>query len=138
MVRNLLVKFTGFLFVGGISTLSSLVLIYFFIGLIKTPLYLTYAVIYIITIYLSYFVNAKFVFHVDRSLTKLLSYCGVYISGMLVGMVFIKIFKYFFFYEDWIISCLSLPFTTVWNFIFVSIVFSGRNFFLMESIVNDE
>ena len=130
MVKRMLLKFTGFSFVGMISTLISLVLIFLFIGILKTALYPSYIAIYIITIYLSYYFNATFVFKVDKSISQFINFFLVYLSGMILGMISIKVLKAFISYEDWVITFLILPVTTIWNFTFVAIVLGGKNFFI--------
>ena len=138
MIKNLILKFTGFSFVGLFITLVSLLLVFVFIGLLRTPLYYSYVVIYTITIFLSYYINATFVFMVKKAFVQFLKYFLVYILGMFVGMIVLKLLKSLLSYDDWIITCLALPFTTIWNFTFATIVLGGKNLFTDKDTLGDE
>ena len=127
MFKKILLKFTGFSFVGLITTVISLFLIYIFIGMLRTPLYLSYIIIYIVTIYVSYYINTTIVFKADIAFKKCIKYFFVYISGMLLGIFLISVFKPILPCEDWVVTCLVLPLTTIWNFIFVYKVLGGKN-----------
>lgn len=132
MHRRILTAFAGFSFVGLISTSVSLGLIYVFIGFFKTPVYLSYILIYIATIYLSYYINSKFVFNVRQTFRRVSLYFLTYLSGMLVGIILIKLLKILFALDDWVITCCILPVTTAWNFIFVSFVL-GNDYFIWST-----
>lgn len=143
MIKQLLIRFSGFSLVGVITTLVSLGLIYILIGMFETPIYPSYAAIYILTIYLSYVINANYIFKVKKSIYQFIKYLVVYIFGMFVGMILINLYGRLFSFENWIITCLTLPFTTIWNFILVSVVLSRKNIFfthkdnLNEKVINN-
>lgn len=81
----------------------------------------SYVFAYISTLLLSYFLNTKYVFHASFSFIKLLSYCATYISGMLLGMLLIKIgIAMFPQINETLISYAVIPITLVWNFIFIN------------------
>ena len=126
MLKKIAYRLTGFSVIGAMSTLVSLLLIYLFIGILETPLFPSYVTIYIVTIYLSYHLNTRFVFKVNKSFFQAVKYFMAYGSGMLVGIVFISVFKRFYSLEDWVVSCFSIPVTTMWNFICVSMVLDSK------------
>ncbi len=74
-------------------------------------------------ILLSYILNARFTFKVSYSCFGLVKYILVYLSGMLVGLFTIKIYKTIFLFENWIIAYLAIPVTLLWNFTLSSIFF---------------
>jgi putative flippase GtrA len=124
--RIILKKLFGFSLVGGFVTLLSLVLTYLFLGIIKTPLYLTYAGIYIFTIFISYLLNSKFVFKVKACFKKTSLYYLVYISGMVIGLLVLRLYRLTLPYENWVLSYLVLPITMTWNFTMASIALKER------------
>lgn len=115
-------KFLGFSTVGVFITLLSLSLTFIFLELIKTPLILTYACIYFVTILVSYFLNSRLVFKSGKSFRKLMLYFGVYISGMLLGVLVLKFYEQNLNFKNYVLSYLVIPFTMSWNFILSSLV----------------
>ncbi len=111
----------NFSLIGGIVTIFSLTTSYFFLAILKTPLYITYIGIYSSMILLSYILNARFTFKVSYSYFGLVKYILVYLSGMLVGVFILKIYKATLSFENWILAYLVLPVTLLWNFILSSI-----------------
>ena len=124
--KNKIKKFFGFSLVGGFVTLLSLALTYVFLGIIKTPLYLTYVGIYLFTIFISYLLNSKLVFKVKTSFKQSLLYYIAYISGMIIGVLVLKLYKVTLPFENWILAYLVLPVTITWNFIMASIVLKRK------------
>ena len=84
--RKIVAIFAGFSGVGVITTVISLGAIYVFLELFQTPLISTYAIIYFLTILLSYFLNSFFVFKSPLNMKKAVGYFLIYLSGMLLGM----------------------------------------------------
>ena len=114
---NLIVKkFLGFGTVGVFITLLSLSLSYFFLAILKTPLFTTYISIYSFTIFISYLLNTKFVFKVDRNIKQTVMYYLTYLSAMVIGIAVLKIYKYLLPLENWMLSYLVVPITMSWNF----------------------
>jgi putative flippase GtrA len=113
---NFIRLLSGFSAVGMISSLLSLLLIYIFLKLFRTPLFATYISIYIVTILLSYIINSIFVFKSSLSMKKGIKYSMIYLTGMLLGTFLLWIFKKITLFENYILGYLTLPFTMVWNF----------------------
>lgn len=124
MILNLASKIKdlfSFSLIGGVVTISSLIISYFFLAVLKTPLYITYIGIYSSMILLSYIFNARFTFKVFYSYIGLVKYILVYLSGMIVGLLTLKIYKTILLFDNWILSYLAIPVTLLWNFILSSI-----------------
>jgi len=108
--------FGSFSIVGLITTLISMGLLFVFYEYYQTPLIITYILIYIITILLSFLLNSFFVFKTKLSFRNSVVYVGVYGSGMIIGSLLLWLFKNLLPFDNWIISYLTLPFTFIWNF----------------------
>lgn len=115
--RKVAAIFAGFSGVGVITTLISLAAIYVFLGLFQTPLILTYAIIYFVTILLSYFLNALLVFKSPLAMKKGIKYFLIYLSGMLIGIIVLWLLKKTLSYDAYILAYLVLPITMMWNFV---------------------
>ena len=113
--------FFGFCSIGALMTGLSMVLIAITNEVLSWDPEVSYVFAYISTLLLSYFLNTKYVFHASFSFIKLLSYCATYISGMLLGMLLIKIgIAMFPQINETLISYAVIPITLVWNFIFIN------------------
>lgn len=116
-IKSLLRIFAGFSMAGLIATLVSLLLLYIFIDTFGFPLLPTYISVYIITVGISFYINIRYVFKTGYHARYLVKYCAVYLSGMLVGMVILKVFQTYLLYEEWILSYMVIPITFAWNFL---------------------
>ena len=123
---RILIKFTRFSSVGVFVTLLSLSLTFIFLKLIDTPLYLTYGCIYFVTILISYYLNVRFTFKAEHSWLKLVLYFAVYLSGMGVGLVMLRIYKHTLPFENYILSYMVIPVTMSWNFILSYFVLKNK------------
>lgn len=115
--KKVLKIFAGFSVVGGVTTLLSLAALYVFLELFKTALIPTYAIIYFLTILLSYYANSVFVFKSTVEVKKTISYFCIYLSGMVVGMLLLWVFKATIPLDDYLLSYFVLPLTMAWNFL---------------------
>ena len=102
--------------VGGGVTVISLSLNFVFLKYLETPLIPTYVTIYLFTIMISYLLNSKFTFKIGWSFKNMLRYYTIYLSGIVIGVVLLSIFKYFIPAENWVYPFMVIPFTTIWNF----------------------
>lgn len=116
--RKIATIFAGFSGVGVVTTLISLGAIYVFLEILQTPLILTYAIIYLTTIFLSYFLNSLLVFKSPLAMKKGIKYFLIYLSGMIVGIVVLELLKKTLPYDSYILAYLVLPVTMAWNFLF--------------------
>lgn len=114
---NLVKLLGGFSFVGILTTIISLALIFIFLKIFQTPLIITYAGIYIATIFISFAMNSIMVFKSSLTLGKGIKYLLVYLSGMLLGVIVLWGFKKTLPFENYILGYLVIPFTMAWNFI---------------------
>lgn len=115
--NNIIKLFGSFSFVGLVTTLVSVALIFIFLKLLHTPLFVTYIGIYLATIVFSFLLNSIFVFKSDLSFGNGLKYFIVYLSGMLIGTLALWIDNKILPFENYFLGYLVLPFTTIWNFI---------------------
>jgi putative flippase GtrA len=125
-LKKLIQTFTGFSVVGIISTVFSIVLLYLFLKVFKTPLIATFILIYLATILLSYYLNASLVFKNKQGKSQVYAYMSIYVSSMLLGVFLLWFFKKVTAFDNWILGYMVLPFTMIWNFIFSSLLFSGK------------
>jgi putative flippase GtrA len=134
--REHLNHFLGFAIVGVFMTLMTLAFNFMFLNMLHISLVITYIVVAIITIFISYLLNTYLVFKQKFSIITLLLYYGVYLSGMIVGIPLLKFFEYIlpvnFFsmqlqpYRKFLISAMPIPITLIWNYIFTSIVMKNK------------
>lgn len=124
--KKLFITFTGFSIVGIVCTIFSVAMIYLFLKVFKTPLIPTYVLIYLVTIVFSYLLNANLVFKKKQNNGQGLLYLFIYSSSMLLGVFLLWFFKKSLPFENWTLGYIVLPFTMIWNFLFVSLLFSGK------------
>ena len=134
--REQLNHFLGFAIVGVVMTLMTLAFNFVFLNVLNICLVVTYIVVSIITIFISYLLNTFLVFKQKFSIITMLLYYGVYLSGMIVGIPLLKFFEFvlpvhFFIpalqqYREFLISAMPIPITLIWNFIFTSFVMKNK------------
>lgn len=126
-VLNKYIKyFIGFSIVGVLITLTSLLLTIFLIKIVKVDIMIAYPTVYIISIMASYYLNKEHVFKYDGYRNRLFFYFVIYLTSMLLGLLLISVLKVVSSLTDAIIALLVLPFTTIYNFILVSIIFKNK------------
>jgi putative flippase GtrA len=122
-IRNLI----GFSIVGVVVTIFSMVLLYVFNDVIKMNAYVAYMLAYALSIALSYYLNARKVYKTKSSGRKIVLYFIVYVSSMALGVGLLHMFLLVF--PDWnrtLLSYMVIPFTTLYNFIFVSWILKDK------------
>ena len=117
-LSKLIVRFCGFSGVGAAVTLLSMLLIFVGNELLGIAPLISYAASYLITLFLSYWLNAKLVFHAPFRLRGLIWYVIAYLSGMAVGMLLLKLLLLVVSGYETILSYAVIPVTMVWNFLF--------------------
>ena len=126
-MSHILKRFLGFCSIGAVMTFLSMLLIAITNELFSWDPVVSYDFAYITTLLLSYFLNTKYVFHASFRIIELLSYCATYISGMLLGMLLIKIGMVIFpQINETLISYAVIPITMVWNFIFINMILTMK------------
>ncbi len=125
-INKVLNKFFKFAQVGVLITLLSMILSFFFLKIIGTPLIPTYILLYITMIYASYLLNARYTFKVKGNFRKLFVYYGSYGITMVLGIGLLSIFRIVLPFENWVLSYLVIPFTLTLNFVFSTFVFKTR------------
>jgi putative flippase GtrA len=112
--------------VGIFITFLSLMLSFFFLKIVGTPLIITYVILYIAMIFLSFLLNSRYTFKSKMNLKKILLYYGSYVLTMLFGVLLLSIFRRVLPFENWILAYLVIPFTMTANFIFSSFIFKSK------------
>ena len=120
ILSEMIKKLLGFYIVGFTVTLLSLLMIFIFIGLLSTPLILSYILIYLTTIFVSYLLNMSFVFKLKKKVKRMGIYYLIYLSGMLIGVFLLFIFKKILPFENWIVTYFTIPITSGYNFLMLN------------------
>lgn len=126
-ITALFKKFIRFSQVGIIVTLLSMALSYLFLKIIGTPLIITYILLYLAMIFLSYLLNSFYTFKSVRNTKRLLLYYGSYGLSMIVGVILLAVFKKTLPFENWILAYMVIPFTMTINFLLSSQIFKQKN-----------
>ena len=92
-MRSINREFYRFIFWGGVNTLSGY-LIYAFL-LLFLPYLFSYTVAFIVSIFISYFLNSKFVFNEQLRFRKALKYPLVYLNQYVLGAVSLYLLVHF-------------------------------------------
>jgi putative flippase GtrA len=116
-------RFSG---VGVFITLLSMLMLYVCLSVFHSPLQLTYVATYLLTIFLSYTLNRRITFGSGFSKNQMLQYYLVYLSGMLLGMLLLYVFRRIFAYPNWVISYMVIPFTLLNNYFWSTRVFKPK------------
>ncbi len=122
--RHRVMQFSRFLIVGGLVTVLSLLLSYYFLKVLVTPLIITYVLIYVTTIFISYLLNARFTFQAGRTLRSLFLFYGSYIFTLGFGTALLAVLRKFLEFENWVLVFMVVPVTTVMNYLFSVLIFT--------------
>jgi len=126
ILNKYLKYFVGFSVVGLFVTITSLLLTILLIEVFKVNILIAYPAVYIITILASYYLNKEHVFKYNGHKNKLFLYFTIYLSSMLLGLLLISLLKSTSLISDSLIAIVILPFTTIYNFILVSLIFDNN------------
>jgi len=118
-----LFKFGG---VGAFVTIASMISSFFWLKVVGTPLYITYFFNYSFFILVSYTLNRRITFNSRFSFRSLILYYLVYLTGMLLGILLLYLFKNLITCENWVYYFMVVPFTLVNNYVWSSIVFHKK------------
>ena len=121
--QPLVKRLIGFANVGLIMTAASAVVLYLLLEMLQWQVYIAYSIVYLLSIFVSYFLNARLVFKKSFSWIHLGAFSLAYFSGMLFGLAMILVLKSHLDYSDFVYSCLVIPITVAWNFVFATIIF---------------
>lgn len=125
--KKLLTTFAGFSFVGIIVTLFSMVLILICNEILGWNSIISYLVAYGISIVLSYLLNALYVWKSHFFFMAMFRYFAVYITSMMLGTIILWLFELAMpNVNKTILSYFVLPFTMLWNYIFVNKILSKK------------
>lgn len=124
--KELVHTFSKFTVIGGLMAVLSMSANYLFLEVLHTPLLITYAVNYLVTIFISYHLNRTYTFKSGYSFKSMAQYYLVYASGLLLGMLLLWVFRMILPFGNWILTLCVLPFTTMSNFLLSRLVFSNN------------
>lgn len=114
--RDIIRKFAGFSIVGAVMTLLSMLISFILLKIFATPLFITYVLIYGITILISFFLNSALIFKTGSNFRNMVVYFLVYGTGLLLGTLLLMLFSVLLPFENWLLAYLVLPFTLTSNF----------------------
>lgn len=126
-IKATIKRFFKFAQVGILVTLLSLILSFIFLKIIGTPLLITYVLLYITMIFVSFLLNSMYTFKSKRNLPRMILYFASYIFSMLLGVILLKIFRSTLPWENWLLAYLVIPFTMTSNFTLSTIIFKKKN-----------
>lgn len=121
--QPLIKRLIGFANVGLIMTAASAVVLYLLLEMLQWQVYIAYSIVYLLSIFVSYLLNARLVFKKSFSWIHLGAFYLAYFSGMLFGLAMILVLKSHLDYSDFVYSSLVIPITVAWNFVFATIIF---------------
>jgi putative flippase GtrA len=130
-------KMLSFATIGALLTVVSLGSTTIGIKFFHTPLKLTYVLVNIVTIIMSFYLNSKFTFKNEISFLNSIKYFAIYLTSMGLGTYLLDIFDSFFKFEKWIFPFMALPFTMVYNFT-LSSIFLGKKDFETKELIETE
>lgn len=122
--RHRVMQFSRFLIVGGSVTVLSLLLSYVFLKVLEAPLIITYVLIYVATIFISYQLNARFTFQAGRTLRSLFLFYGSYIFTLGFGTALLALLRKVLDFENWVLVFMVVPVTTVMNYLLSVLIFT--------------
>ncbi len=123
LIKLIVLRFSGFSVIGAVSTVLSTIILAFMSEILGINGYVSYVTAYAVTILFSYFANAIFVYKDRIRLSACVGFSATYVSGMLLGTVLLSLFKCLFpTIRFFILGLIVLPFTTMWNFVFVNYI----------------
>lgn len=117
-------EFSRFVAIGAVNTL----LTYFFyiILLVFVSYQISYSITYIFGIYLSYYLNTRFVFNQKASITKAVQYPLVYLAQYLLGLLLLYILVEIMEINKLIAPILSIIVTIPVVFLLSRIIIKGK------------
>lgn len=119
--HKLFITFAGFSFVGIVVTLVSMLLIFICNEILGWNSIVSYLLSYGVSILLSYFLNAKYVWKSDFLFVAMVRYFGIYIASMVLGAVLLGLLELALpDVNKTILSYCVIPFTMLWNYLFVN------------------
>lgn len=127
ILKKLLQRFFKFSLIGLILNVGSILAGMFLLGVLKTPLYITYISLYIIVIGFSYILNAKYTFKANLNRKTAIFYYINYGVSFILSLIILKIFRDTLDWENYIIGILPMPFAVLWNFTVSYFVFKIKS-----------
>ena len=121
-IRGFRSRFLSFSAIGLGITLTSILISSFFLGVLKTPLYLTYVVMYLLTIEVSYILNVKYTFKTKKDIKSNVLFYINYGISFIIGYILLKIFRNNLIWDNVIIRILPIPIQFAWNFLFSHLI----------------
>ena len=123
-----LFKVLGFSIVGVLMTLLSMLLIWVCNDIFALDIYVSYVLVYGLTIILSCILNAHYVWRHTIAFIDVIKYFAIYLSSMILGLGIIYVLELIFPKANHtILTYCALPFTYAWNYCFVNYIFKKND-----------
>jgi putative flippase GtrA len=118
-------EFNRFLIVGAINTLTGYVL---YVALLAITSYtLSYTISYVLGIFISYYLNSRFVFRTELKLTKAIQYPLVYLAQYVLGIILLRVFVELLGVSEVLSPALIILITVPVTYLLNKLILKGRN-----------
>lgn len=110
---------------GSIGLLITLVTIFVYFILFQIfdfPLYSTYTIVYLIAVYVSYSLNAKYTFDKHKNKHEMIKYYLIYFFGLLIGIILLKTISHNFNFTKFVTILFSIPPRIVFTFVLAKFI----------------
>jgi putative flippase GtrA len=114
-----IIKFCG---VGVVMLIFSTTMFYLCFEVLDLPLYATYIGLYLIAIYISYVLNAKYTFQAERSKSDLVKYYIVYLLGMSFGLLILYFLSQSTSFSKFHMTLIQIVPRTIFTFILTKLI----------------
>jgi len=114
-------KFSKFSFIGIFNVLFSLSLHYLLLEIIKVNIYISFSIVFFITVGVAYLLNSRYTFKKKISINRAIKFYGTYLLNLLIGLILIFAIKQLSSgFSDFIVTVLSMPPRLVLSFFIVN------------------
>lgn len=124
MMKIIKSEFFKFIFYGGVNTVLSYAIYVIFMLFLVYPV--AYTLAYILGIFISYYLNSRFVFKREFSLVKAFQYPLVYLVQYLLGISLLSVLIEIFSLNKFIAPALVIMFTIPVTFSLSRFIIKGR------------
>jgi len=120
-------EFGRFAGVGIFMLIFSVLSSYLLLEVYKFRLYNSYITLYLVSIFISYYLNSKFTFKKQRSLKNGIQYYTLYLFGLFIGLMLLKICDSIFEYSNFILTLIVIIPRTVLIYILMKLIIFKNN-----------
>jgi len=114
-------KFYTFSIIGLFNVIFYIVLHYIFLEILKINIYISFAIVFVLNVGISYLLNSYFTYKEVLSINKAVKFYMTYFFNLVVGLLLIFLLKKLVVsYSDFIITLLTVPPRVVLSFLIVN------------------